>query len=744
MHVEPGNPGIINSVIRGESTESRKEDMKLFSRRRKKEPDLPSKTQFRQTDAQGLMTPWFQDYHLRKVSGDFYEALREGIPIIDAGIRRLISLDGTIKIIGDNMEIVKALEDFNLNVPVNDTQTGIHAFLENVSNETFEQGNGIAEFIVSKDMKDIVELRVADSKDIVFRRNDQDRAEPWYRYPGNTLSTPFSRPESIAQRILSSTFSQSTWLRGMQEEKLNLSNKLMFSINNENTDPYGVSVMRSMEFVSKILMTIQNSILNVWERLGDPSFHVKYKRKGKLDGDKLEARRSAIATEFNTAVTAKREGRSADFINALDADSDITIEIIGADGKVLDMAVPGRHVLEQVVSKLGLPAWMLGLYWSTTERMAVMEIEAALQDAKIRNLTKLPQFIKLFSVFLRLRGFKWNSVTTDTKKPGDWGIIFETPNLRDLVAQAQARFLNAQADMMESGAVTDGNGTQTNVNVGAATYDIRGTKVPLISPRKTCKELTRPEPWPELDQVEIEFEQDLKTDWAELEADVLAVLHLTEPGKVNSASAAKAPEPPPVPEDAFTFSGEQKTAIDEALKEFLDKWDPKLVNDTGVLWHYGRAYSLGLLRAVELIGKERPILDIINNKHRFVKLMTDGFGLVKERATKRIVNKIIPEMEAGVTAGSNPRNVAARLKKLFRDANSDWERLARSEMTIAAETAKLDEFKEWEIETSEFTPAPDACSICTAVAGVYETKKCPVPVLDTHPRCRCSIRPGPE
>lgn len=67
----------------------------------------------------------------------------------------------------------------------------------------------------------------------------------------------------------------------------------------------------------------------------------------------------------------------------------------------------------------------------------------------------VPEFLRLFSIFLKVRGRTWKTFTTDPKKPGDWGFIFETPNLRDLVAQAQARFLNAQADMMGSAVPVD-------------------------------------------------------------------------------------------------------------------------------------------------------------------------------------------------------------------------------------------------------------------------------------------------
>ena len=61
---------------------------------------------------------------------------------------------------------------------------------------------------------------------------------------------------------------------------------------------------------------------------------------------------------------------------------------------------------------------------------------------------------------------------------------------------------------------------------------------------------------------------------------------------------------------------------------------------------------------------------------------------------------------------------------------------------MAAEKAKLDEWAEWKIEKVEFVPAPDACPICFSLAGDYDIGDCPVPVDDTHPNCRCSIRPA--
>ncbi len=725
--------------------------MELFGltiSRAKAADDIATRPQYTPNASQGPLTPWFQDYYLRKVSGDFYEALREGIPIIDAAIRRLISLNGTVKIIGDNAAIVKELEDFCLNVPVNDHQKGIHAFLENFSNETFEQGFSLPEFIATPDLKDIAQLRVPDSKQIFFRRRGDGGTDPWYRYLNNFLPssvTRYSSPGSLAERILAATYNQAIYINSGWEVKLDPVNKLYFSINNENVDPYGVSLMRSMEFCSQILMTLQNSVKNTWERFGDPSYHVKYKTNKKdLGPDTLEGRRQKIQTDFSNAIRSKRAGKSADFVTALNADADMTISVVGHDNQVLELLVPAQHVLEQIVSKTGLPAWMLGVGSKTVQGMAALEVEAALQDAKIRQLAMLPELIRLMSVFLRLRSRSWKTITTDPAKPGDWGIVFETPNLRDLVAQAQARFLNSQADQMGSAARPP---EQVTVTPPKKEFAVSRTTPHGSKCACGCKSVTgkkeehRPVPWPELDDVETGYEDSLKGSWSELQTKVFTVCKLNTSDIALTMGTRMVKGEKDGDPEAFTFLPEQRAQVLNALKDYIGEFDSSAA-DSPVNWYYGQAYSLGLIQAARMVGQDRPILDLIKNKGIFDEMAATGFGLVKDNATAAIVDKIIPEMEAHVIAGSNPLSVASRLNKLFGDQNSSWERLARTEMSAAAETAKLAEWGKQDVKKVEFTPAPDACAICTALAGDYDIGKCPIPGPDTHPRCRCSTRPA--
>ena len=54
---------------------------------------------------------------------------------------------------------------------------------------------------------------------------------------------------------------------------------------------------------------------------------------------------------------------------------DVSIKAIGADNQILDSETPVRQILEQLVAKTGLPPFMLGLSWSSTERLRAQQAD---------------------------------------------------------------------------------------------------------------------------------------------------------------------------------------------------------------------------------------------------------------------------------------------------------------------------------------------------------------------------------
>ena len=52
---------------------------------------------------------------------------------------------------------------------------------------------------------------------------------------------------------------------------------------------------------------------------------------------------------------------------------DVDIKVIGADNQMIDTEIPVRQLMEQLVAKLSIPPFLLGLNWSTTERMSAQQ-----------------------------------------------------------------------------------------------------------------------------------------------------------------------------------------------------------------------------------------------------------------------------------------------------------------------------------------------------------------------------------
>ena len=700
-----------------------------------------SVAQLRQAAPQGPFSTWFDGYVPRVVSPEFYEVMREALPIIGAAIRRLASLTGTLQVDGDKGKIVDELREFFTFVQVNDFQIGIQAFLDNLQNEVFEQGFAFAEKVWTKNRKDIRQLRVGDSKFIFFKNDDKGniyatmRPKPW---PRIGLYDPSLRMHQLIDpHLLSGVWSSLGYypVWAPMEIPLDLTNKIYLCFHGQNQDPYGESLLSGMEFVSQLLATIINQDKNVFERYGDPSYNVQLQTSGKdLSGadnsgvPNAQKRAEQLRTDFDAVMRRKRKGLSGDFINVIDKDSKLVISVIGADGKaLLQVESSYRMCVEQIISKTGLQPWMLGIS-SGRQAGAVDDPESALvmQDAELRKAVILPHLQIMARELLRARGRTW--------KEGDFVLSLVSPNLHNIQQAAQARFLNAQAELMESGArmtsqqAENDIETQTDVTPPNA-HEPGGkiiTKVSFRAKSKSmhrhiCKEAKVKDPQAEA-IVQLGLSATLSL-WSELQDRVFKILALP-------STSAK----------AFDFTPAQLSQVREAIMQFAEDMVANSKTLQGPVATYtGRAHALGFLQAAKASGQDIPLLDLLKNRAVYKKLLNNGFDLVRNDATRFYQDEIKPAMQAGVLRGANPRDIASELAGQFGSWNSDWERLVRSEVCLAQERGKKSEWKADGIKRVHFSPAPGACEICASLEGDYDIDDCPMPVEDTHPRCTCSV-----
>ena len=199
--------------------------------------------------------------------------------------------------------------------------------------------------------------------------------------------------------------------------------------------PCGVSMLRSMPFLAGILLKIFQATGQNWERAGNLRFAVVCK-PGEDEGAFAQERCRQIAGEWSEAMQAGRAGQVRDFV----AVGDVDVKVIGADGPILDSQVPVRQILEQLVARTGIPPFMLGLSWSSTERMSTQQADLLTSEITAIRRSVEPALERIGELWVRLHGFG-----------GGVKIDWEDINLQDIVEEAKAELYRAQAEKIRLG-----------------------------------------------------------------------------------------------------------------------------------------------------------------------------------------------------------------------------------------------------------------------------------------------------
>ena len=170
-----------------------------------------------------------------------------------------------------------------------------------------------------------------------------------------------------------------------------------------------------------------------WERAGNLRFAVVCK-PGEDEGAFAQERCRQIAGEWSSAMEAGREGVVRDFV----AVGDVDVKVIGADSPILDSQVPVRQILEQLVARTGIPPFMLGLSWSSTERMSAQQADLLTSEITAIRRSVEPVLCRVCELWLQLHDF-------DDKVE----IVWEDINLQDIVEEAKAELYRAQAEKLK-------------------------------------------------------------------------------------------------------------------------------------------------------------------------------------------------------------------------------------------------------------------------------------------------------
>lgn len=334
-----------------------------------------------------------------------YYTLREAIPVIDAAILKIVRLTGGFEIICSDKSAQSALDDFVRNVSVGGNRQGLAAFTDSYLEQLLTCGTAVGEIVTDTEGN-----------------------------PKGLFNAPLNNIELKRHK---NGFDIDIFIRnGGQLRRVTVPDMCLLSVlNPEPGSLTGNSILKGMPFVSSVLLKIFESIGANWDRVGNLRFAVTYNPKNDaVDRAYAKDRAMQVAKEWGEAMQSGSEIR--DFV----AVGDVQIKVIGADNQILDSEVPVRQMLEQIIAKTGIPPFMLGLSWSSTERMSQQQSDALTSELEAYRRILSPVIRKICTAFLRSRGFScsfevvWNDIT-----------------LQDEVEQSRAMLYRAQAEKIQRG-----------------------------------------------------------------------------------------------------------------------------------------------------------------------------------------------------------------------------------------------------------------------------------------------------
>ena len=335
-----------------------------------------------------------------------YRQLREAVPVLDAAVGKLVRLTGGFSVQCASPVAGQKLKAFLQSVPCGRGQYGMENFLSGYLDSLLTYGRAIGEMIVANGKiqgvcwGDVTRLQVYEGDNpletVIWGPNAD----------GRMMALPY-------QHLL-----------------------VLTTLNPEPGHPYGVSMFRGMPFLADILMKICAAIGTNWERAGNVRYSVICKGDEGMDPAVVQERGRQVAQEWAKAMEDGKNGTVRDFV----AVGDVQIKVIGGEAPILDSQVPVRQIMEQLIAKTGLPPFLLGLNWSTTERMSAQQADILTGELWALRRTVEPALRKICRTYLALEGL-------DDRLE----IVWDEISLQDMTEQARAELYKAQAEKVREG-----------------------------------------------------------------------------------------------------------------------------------------------------------------------------------------------------------------------------------------------------------------------------------------------------
>ena len=330
--------------------------------------------------------------------------IRRKVPVADAALDKIVRLTGEFIVQSDDALVEEELCRFCREIAIGAGRQGLRGFLEQYLNSLLTDGTAVAEMIPAADGTGLGAVLLCPAESLAVRRAENGVGLRFYAARDGLPGEEVRWPELI----------------------------LYTPLDPDAGEVWGHSVLEGLEAVSRVWEQILRSTAQNFERAGSLRYAVTY-RPG--EGERINPREVAetLAREWRAAMDGS-SGSVSDFV----AVGNVEIRVIGADSPILDTEVPVRQLLEQIIAKLGVPPFLLGLHWSTTERMSKQQADLLTSELERYRSLLTPVLRRILDTHLRLWGHT-----------APFAVEWQDISLQDTAELAQARYDNARAAVLE-------------------------------------------------------------------------------------------------------------------------------------------------------------------------------------------------------------------------------------------------------------------------------------------------------
>ena len=346
-------------------------------------------------DTKSYMMRVLQTYELPENDLELYKVMGENVPILAGAINAYVRMiNSDFDILAKNQAILTKAKDI---CEALDLEGVINKIIRQF--ETF--GFCACEIVLSDDWSEIIRLKVIDSRTLRVQK------DPY----GNIIAY---------KQIIGVASGTTSTMAGVVTLNPNL--VMYFQRNPEGDSAYGSSLFRSVPKITSTMLTIEEAIGTIYKRYGSPKFHVSYNPVNQIPDEMMTDRMDTIKTAFGNL------GADTDFFS----NGEIEVNVLTPGSGAISFTEELRHVVEQLLSGIGLPAAVLGYNYGSTETH-IKEQDMIL----VSNLKNTQQVIRrtltnsLLTLMAQVYGFS------------------EVPTLEWHEIQIRDEFQDAQADKLK-------------------------------------------------------------------------------------------------------------------------------------------------------------------------------------------------------------------------------------------------------------------------------------------------------